>query len=121
MSYDPQNIFAKILLGEIPCKKILENQWGLAFHDIHPRAPIHALVIPKGPYINSADFFEKASDEEIAGFYRLLGEVVRTLELTQPGFRLLSNCGVNGGQEVPHFHVHIFGGRALGPMLVEKG
>ncbi|MBA4118554.1 MAG: histidine triad nucleotide-binding protein [Candidatus Puniceispirillum sp.] len=121
MSYDAQNIFAKILRQEIPCKKILENQWALAFHDINPRAPIHALVIPKGPYENSADFYARATDAEIAGFYRFVGEVVAHLALEAPGYRLLSNCGVNGGQEVPHFHVHIFGGRALGPMLVNEG
>jgi diadenosine tetraphosphate (Ap4A) HIT family hydrolase len=101
--YDRQNVFAKILRGEIPCKTVFENQWALAFHDINPQAPTHVLVIPRGEYVSVADFTAKASDAEIAGFFRAVAE--------------LANMGEDSGQEVPHFHVHIFGGRPLGPML----
>lgn len=117
MPYDPQNIFAKILRGEIPCKKIFENDHALAFHDIHPAAPIHALVIPKGAYISHADFAASASDAEIAGFTRAVGHVAKLVGAQEHGYRLLANHGANAHQEVPHYHVHILGGRALGPML----
>ena len=117
MSYDPANIFARILRGEIPAKKLYEDQWALAFPDIQPRAPVHVLVIPKGPYVSFADFSANASSEEIAGFFRAVGIVARDLGLDAPGFRILANTGADGGQEVPHFHVHVFGGRHLGPML----
>jgi diadenosine tetraphosphate (Ap4A) HIT family hydrolase len=117
MSYDPTNIFARILRGEIPTKKIYENEHALAFPDINPRAPVHVLVIPKGAYVSFADFSAKASAEEIAGFFRAVGHVAHDLGLDAPGFRILANTGADGGQEVPHFHVHIFGGRHLGPML----
>ena len=116
-SYDPQNIFARILRGEIPNKTVLETPHTLAFHDIHPQAPIHVLVIPKGPYRSWADFSATASEAEIAGFVRAVGEVAKLLGLEEPGYRLLANAGVNAHQEVPHLHVHIFGGKALGPML----
>ena len=117
MTYDPNNIFAKILRGEIPCKKVHEDRWALAFHDIHPQAPVHVLVIPKGAYVSMDDFSAKASAEEIAGFFRAVGEVARQLGLPGNGYRILANTGRDGGQEVPHFHVHIFGGRPLGRMI----
>ena len=117
MAYDDQNIFAKILRGEIPCDKVFENDHALAFNDIHPQAPIHVVVIPKGAYVSSDDFSANASDAEIAGFIRAVGETARQLDLTDPGYRILANHGANAGQEVPHFHIHIFGGRPLGRML----
>ena len=116
-SYDDNNIFARILRGEIPCKRVHETPYALAFHDINPQAPIHVLVIPKGPYRSWADFSATASEAEIAGFVRAVGEVAKLLGLEEPGYRLLANAGVNAHQEVPHLHVHIFGGTALGPML----
>ncbi|WP_374763172.1 histidine triad nucleotide-binding protein [Yunchengibacter salinarum] len=117
MAYDRDNIFARILRGEIPCKRVYEDDHSLAFHDINPQAPVHVLVIPKGEYVSMADFTAKASAEEIAGFFRAVGEVARQLELEEPGYRILANAGRDSHQEVPHLHVHIFGGRALGPML----
>ena len=116
MPYDPSNVFARILRGDIPCKKFFENEHALAFHDISPQAPTHVLVIPKGAYTDHGDFSSRATDAELAGFARALGHVVKELRLSD-GYRLISNCGANGGQEVPHYHVHILGGRALGPML----
>jgi histidine triad (HIT) family protein len=115
--YDPDNIFARILRGEIPCKKVYEDDHALAFHDINPQAPTHILVIPKGAYVSWDDFSAKAPDGEIAGFIRAVGHVAREQGLVAPGYRLLANAGPNSHQEVPHLHVHIFGGRALGPML----
>ena len=115
--YDPHNIFAKILREEIPCKKVYEDEWSLAFHDINPQADVHILVIPKGAYVSWDDFSAKAPAEEIAGFVRAVGHVAREQGLVSPGYRLLGNVGHNGGQEVPHLHVHLFGGRPLGPML----
>lgn len=115
--YDDQNIFAKILRGEIPSKRVYEDQWAIAFHDIAPAAPIHILVIPTGAYVSWDDFSAKASAEEIAGFVRAVGTVARDLGLVVPGYRLLANVGPDSGQEVPHLHVHLFGGKALGPML----
>ena len=117
-SYDENNIFARILRGEIPSKRIYEDQWAVAFHDINPQAPVHVLVIPRGAYRSWADFAAKAPDAEIAGFVRAVGTVARDLGLEEPGYRLLANAGVDAHQEVPHLHVHLFGGRALGPMLV---
>ena len=117
MAYDPNNIFARILRGEIPCKKVYEDEWALAFHDIAPLAPLHVLVIPKGAYVSWDDFSERASADEIAGFVRAVGHVARELGLVAPGYRLLVNTGQAGGQEIPHLHVHLFGGRGLGPML----
>jgi histidine triad (HIT) family protein len=116
-AYDPNNIFARILRGEIPCRKVREDEWSLAFHDINPQAPTHVLVIPKGAYISWADFSAKASEAEIAGFVRAVGQVARDLGLEEPGYRLLANIGEHAGQEVPHLHVHLFAGRPLGPML----
>jgi diadenosine tetraphosphate (Ap4A) HIT family hydrolase len=116
-AYDPDNIFARILRGEIPCRKVYEDEYALAFHDINPQAPEHILVIPKGPYVSWDDFSAKGSDAEIAGFVRAVGHVARAAGLVAPGYRLLANSGPDSHQEVPHLHVHIFGGRALGPML----
>ena len=115
--YDDGNIFARILRGEIPAKKVYEDEHALAFHDINPRAPVHILVIPKGPYASWDDFSAKAPDAEIAGFVRAVGQVARDNGLVAPGYRLLANTGAHGGQEVAHLHVHLFGGRPLGPML----
>jgi histidine triad (HIT) family protein len=117
-AYDTQNIFAKILRGEIPNRTVFENEWALAFHDIAPQAGVHVLVITKGAYVSLADFTAKASDAEIAGFFRAVGEVARQLGLEAPGYRILANMGEDSGQEVPHLHVHVFGGHRLGPMLV---
>ena len=115
--YDDGNIFARILRGELPAKTIHEDEWAVAFHDIAPQAPIHVLVIPRGRYVSLADFAGKASEGELAGFWRAVAKVARDLGLEQPGSRILSNMGENAGQEVPHFHVHLFGGRPLGRML----
>ena len=115
--YDPDNIFAKILRGEIPCQKVWEDDHALAFHDISPQAPVHVLVIPKGPWVSWDDFSASAPADAIAGFVRAIGTVTRTLELDTPGYRLLVNMGQPGHQEVPHLHVHIFGGRQFGVML----
>ena len=117
LPYDDNNVFAKILRGEIPCRKVWEDQHALAFHDINPQAPVHVLVIPKGRWVSWDDFSARAGDEEIAGFVRAVGTVARELGLVEPGYRLLANIGQNGHQEVPHLHVHLFGGRPLGPML----
>jgi len=115
--YDDQNIFARILRGEIPCKKVHEDDFALAFHDIAPQAPTHILVIPKGSYCSFADFSAQGSDAEIAGFVRAVGKIAKDLGLEAPGYRLLANMGAHSGQEVPHFHVHLFAGRPLGRMI----
>jgi diadenosine tetraphosphate (Ap4A) HIT family hydrolase len=115
--YDDQNIFAKILRGELPCTKVFEDEWALGFEDINPQAEVHTLVIPKGAYVSWDDFSAIASAEEIAGFVRAVGEVARAKGLVEPGFRLMANTGPDGGQEVPHLHVHIFGGQPLGMMI----
>ena len=115
--YDDSNIFARILRGEIPSKRVFEDEHVLAFHDINPLAPTHILVIPKGRYVSWDDFSQNGSDSEIAAFVRAVGEIARNAGLVQTGYRLLANTGVNSGQEVPHLHVHIFAGRPLGPML----
>lgn len=117
MAYDPNNIFAKILRGEIPCKKAFENEHVLAFHDINPQAPLHILVIPKGPYVSMDDFSATASPEEIVAFVRAIGEIARQAGVAGSGYRILANHGSDAHQEVPHFHVHIFGKRPLGQML----
>ncbi len=116
-AYDPDNVFARILRGEIPCRRVFEDDHVLAFHDIRPLAPVHVLVIPKRPYVSFADFSARAGDAEIAGFTRALGRIAATLGLDEAGYRVLSNMGADAGQEVPHFHVHLFGGAPLGPML----
>jgi histidine triad (HIT) family protein len=115
--YDDQNIFARILRGEIPCKKVYEDDFALAFHDIAPQAPTHVLIIPKGRYCSFADFSADAPEAEIAGFMRAVGRVAKDLGLEAPGYRLLANTGEHAGQEVPHFHVHLFAGRPLGRMI----
>ncbi|WP_374296511.1 HIT domain-containing protein [Sphingomonas sp.] len=115
--YDDGNIFAKILRDEIPSSRVYEDEWAIAFHDIAPLAPQHILVIPRGPYVSWDDFTARGSDAEIAGFIRAVGHVAREAGLVAPGYRLLANIGGDAGQEVPHLHVHIFGGRPLGPML----
>ena len=117
LPYDDANIFARILRGEIPCAKDHEDEHALAFNDINPQAPVHVLVIPKGAYVSWDDFSGRAPSEEIAGFVRAVGHVAREQGLVAPGYRLLANSGLNSGQEVPHLHVHVFGGRGLGPML----
>lgn len=117
LAYDDNNIFARILRGEIPAKKVYEDEFSLAFHDIAPQAPVHVLVIPKGAYVSWDDFSAKAPADEIAGFVRAVGHVARELGLVAPGYRMLANIGVDGGQEVPHLHVHLFGGKPLGRMI----
>ena len=117
MAYDQNNVFARILRGELPCKKVHETAHTLAFHDINPLAPTHVLVIPKGAYVSLADFSAQASDAELADFTRTVGEVARMVGAEQNGYRILANSGADANQEVPHLHVHIFAGRPLGPML----
>ena len=115
--YDDNNIFARILRGEIPSKSVYEDEFALAFHDINPLSPTHILVIPKGPYVSWDDFSERASDAEIAAFVRAVGKIARDAGLVADGYRVLANVGHNSGHEVPHLHAHIVGGRPLGPML----
>ena len=117
LPYDDSNIFARILRGELPSKTVYEDEFALAFHDINPQAPLHILVIPKGPYVSWDDFSERGSDAEIAGFVRAVGKVARDAGLVAPGYRLLANVGLDSHQEVPHLHVHLFAGKKLGPML----
>lgn len=115
--YDEGNIFARILRGEIPCDRVYEDDHVLAFNDIRPQAPVHILVVPKGKYLNVADFGAKAGVDEVAAFWRAVSQIAAERGLPDQGFRIIANAGLNGGQEVPHFHIHILGGRALGPML----
>jgi diadenosine tetraphosphate (Ap4A) HIT family hydrolase len=115
--YDDNNIFAKILRGELPAKTVLETEHSLAFHDINPLAPVHVLVIPRGAYVSWDDFSARASEAEIADYVRAMGEVARRVGADAQGYRLLANTGKRAGQEVPHLHVHLFGGQPLGPML----
>jgi diadenosine tetraphosphate (Ap4A) HIT family hydrolase len=117
MAYDPSNVFARILRGELPCKKVFEDDHVLAFHDINPLAPLHVLVIPKGEYVSMDDFAAKAAPEQVAAFFRAVGAIARDQGVAESGYRFLANTGADGHQEVPHFHVHIFGGTPLGPML----
>ena len=120
MSYDDNNIFAKILRGEIPCKKIYEDKFVLSFHDINPQKKVHALVIPKGKYVNLEDFTSKASADEIVGLMKGISTVAKKMGISSidnDGFRTLSNVGENGGQEVPHLHFHLFGGEKVGRMV----
>jgi len=117
LPYDDANIFARVLRGEIPSRRVYEDEWAFAFHDIAPQAATHILVIPRGAYVSWDDFSARASAEEIAGFVRAVGHVAREQGLVAPGYRLLANTGAHGGQEVPHLHVHLFGGAPLGPML----
>lgn len=115
--YDDSNVFARILRGEIPSRRIYEDEWAVAFHDISPQAPVHVLVVPRGRYVSFADFSAHATEAEIVGFVRAVGRVAQQLGLEAPGYRILSNMGEHSGQEVPHLHVHLFGGQPLGPML----
>ncbi|WP_332817114.1 histidine triad nucleotide-binding protein [Sphingopyxis sp.] len=117
LPYDQTNIFARILRGELPSKTVYEDEFALAFHDINPQAPLHILVIPKGPYVSWDDFSARGSDAEIAGFVRAVGKVARDAGLVAPGYRLLANVGLDSHQEIAHLHVHIFAGQPLGPML----
>ena len=121
MAYDKNNIFAKILRGEIPCKKIYEDEFVLAFHDINPQKKVHALIIPKGEYVNLDDFSSKASEIEISGLIKVISVVAKKIEVSDEvkggGYRSLVNVGENGGQEVPHLHFHIFGGEKVGKMV----
>jgi len=119
LPYDDGNIFARILRGELPCNKVYEDEWALAFHDIRPQSPVHVLVIPKGAYVGWDDFTAQASSDEIAGFTRAIGLVARQLGLAEPGYRLMVNMGQHGHQEVPHLHVHIFGGRQFRIMIAD--
>jgi diadenosine tetraphosphate (Ap4A) HIT family hydrolase len=117
LPYDDDNVFAKVLRGEIPSNKVYEDEWALAFHDINPQAPVHILVIPRNAYVSWDDFSQNASAEEIAGFSRAVGHVAREQGLVEPGYRVLYNVGRHGGQEIAHLHAHIFGGRPLGRMV----
>ena len=117
MAYDPNNIFARILRGEIPCKKVHEDQHTLAFHDIQPKAPVHVLVIPKGAYVSWDDFHASASDAEQAALSRAVGAVARLAGVGVSGYRIIVNNGRDGNQEVPHLHVHVLGGRPMGRMV----
>ena len=116
--YDESNIFARILRGELPCSRVYEDDHVLAFNDINPLSPTHILVIPKGAYVSWDDFSARAPDREIAAFVRAVGLIAREAGLVEPGYRLLANVGADGGQEVPHLHVHLFAGAPLGPMLL---
>lgn len=118
--YDANNVFARILRGELPCKKVYEDAFALAFHDINPQAPVHVLVIPKGAYVSWDDFSAAAPEAEIAGFIRAVGQVARELGLVDPGYRMLANVGQHGHQEVPHLHVHLFGGRQFYAMVPQE-
>jgi diadenosine tetraphosphate (Ap4A) HIT family hydrolase len=115
--YDDNNVFARILRGELPCRKVYEDDFALAFHDINPQAPIHVLVIPKGRWVSWDDFSQAAGAEEIVGFVRAVGQVARENELVEAGYRMLANVGQHGHQEVPHLHVHLFGGRQFYAMI----
>ena len=117
LPYDDTNVFARILRGEIPSNRVYEDEFAVAFHDVNPQAPIHILVIPRGAYVSWDDFTAKAGADEIAGFVRAIGHVAREQRLVPPGYRLLANIGEHGHQEVPHLHVHLFGGRQMGQML----
>jgi histidine triad (HIT) family protein len=117
MAYDRNNVFARILRGEIPCTKVYEDEHVLAFKDIRPQAPTHVVLIPKGEYVSADDFSEKASDAELAALMRAIARIARQEGVVEGGYRILSNHGAAAHQEVPHFHLHLFGGRDLGPML----
>ena len=117
MPYDTDNVFAKILRGEIPCEKVYDDEFAIAFDDISPQSPVHVLVLPKGEYMSMDDFTANASDAEIAGFFRAVGAVARQLDVVGNGYRILANHGRDAHQEVPHFHIHVFAGRDLGPMI----
>ncbi|HBR82886.1 MAG TPA: histidine triad nucleotide-binding protein [Erythrobacter sp.] len=120
LAYDDDNIFAKILRGEIPSTRVYEDEWAYAFEDINPQAEVHTLVIPKGRYVSWDDFSVRAEAEEIAGFVRAVGKVARDKGLVETGYRMMANIGAHGGQEVAHLHVHLFGGEPLGPMIARR-
>ena len=122
MKYDKDNIFAKILREEIPCKKVYENEYVLSFYDINPQKKIHVLVIPKGEYVDLEDFINKASDKEIVEFNKAITYIVKMLKISnkEGGYRVLSNAGKDAGQEVPHLHYHIFGGEKIGRMVFDS-
>ena len=117
MAYDRTNLFARIVRGELPCRKVYEDEHVLAFHDIHPQAPVHIILIQKGEYVSADDFSEKASEAELTAFMRAVARIARAAGVTETGYRILANHGPAAHQEVPHFHLHLFGGRDLGPML----
>jgi diadenosine tetraphosphate (Ap4A) HIT family hydrolase len=121
MAYDDDNIFARIIRGEIPCRKVFENEHVLAFHDINPMAPVHVLVIPKGAYLSMDDFTVEASGPEIEAFFRAIGDIARDIGVAGDGYRIIANNGGHAHQEVPHLHVHIFGGAPLGRMIEKVG
>jgi diadenosine tetraphosphate (Ap4A) HIT family hydrolase len=118
--YDTNNIFTKILRGEIPCKKVAEGNYFLSFYDINPKANTHVLVIPTGQYLNAHDFAKNATPEEQVGFWQGIDETIEILKIKENGYRLIMNTGINGRQEVPHMHMHILGGNDIGPMVVKK-
>ena len=120
MVYDEQNVFSKILRGEIPVNSVYEDEYALEFEDINPQAPVHLLVIPKGSYVSLDDFTMKASEKEVAGLFMAVGQVAREAGLSESGYRILANHGNDANQEVPHFHVHIVGGRNVGKMISLK-
>ncbi|CAG7590374.1 MAG: HIT domain-containing protein [Candidatus Midichloria sp.] len=117
MIYDQQNIFAKILRKEVPCKKVYEDRYALAFHDLHPSAPVHVLVIPKGEFISFSHFVSIANQDFIVNFFISVQKVIKILEIENSGYRMISNCGVDGMQAVPHFHIHILGKKRLGVLV----
>ena len=121
MAYDDNNIFARVLRGEIPCDRVYEDDFALAFRDINPQTPTHVLVIPKGAYVSFDDFTATASTAEIVGFLRATGEIARRLGVAESGYRILANTGRDGRQEVPHFHLHLFAGQDLGRMIKPVG
>jgi histidine triad (HIT) family protein len=117
--YDRTNVFARILRGELPCKKVFENEFALAFEDLHPAAPVHVLVIPKGEFVSSDDFFAKASEIMQAGFWRAVGTVARQTGVDKSGYRIVANHGADANQIVFHFHVHVIGGRPLSAKMAQ--
>jgi diadenosine tetraphosphate (Ap4A) HIT family hydrolase len=121
MPYDRNNVFARIIRGELPCTKVYEDAHVLAFRDIQPQAPTHIVLVPKGEYVSADDFSAKASEAELASFMRAVAKIAAAESIAESGFRLIANAGGDGRQEVPHFHLHIVGGRDLGPMLRRPG
>jgi diadenosine tetraphosphate (Ap4A) HIT family hydrolase len=117
MVYDKKNVFARILKGELPCKKVYEDDFAIAFHDLYPAAPVHVLVVPRGEYVSFDDFSENASHDEVYGFFKAVKNTIKELNISDTGYRLISNHGVDGAQTVPHFHMHILAKRRLGPIV----
>lgn len=117
--YDTNNVFARILRGELPCKKVFEDEFALAFEDLHPAAPVHVLVIPKGEFVSSDDFFANASEVMMAGFWRAVGKVARLTGVDKTGYRLVGNHGADANQIVFHFHIHVIGGRPLSTKMAQ--